>query len=100
LRIFKLLGPWIYPTMTTNTARMKRKWSLTRVLAKDSLALIWLVGTNFSWKINSREEFDSVDLSILVKFKLILFPMPFKVKIFYAKLNQEWEKLQFLLSQS
>jgi hypothetical protein len=50
--------------------------------------------------MNSREEFDSVDLSILVKFKLILFPMPFKVKIFYVKLNQEWEKLQFLLSQS
>jgi hypothetical protein len=50
--------------------------------------------------MNSREEFDNADLNILVKFKSMLFPMPFKAKIFFVKQNQEWAKLQFLLFQS
>jgi len=47
--------------------------------------------------MNSREEFGSVDLNILVRFRSTLFPTPFKDKTFFVKQSQEWEKLQFLL---
>lgn len=80
------------------TAQIKKRLSLTKVPTKDNLALTLQVGTSFSWKMISKEEFVNVVLNILVKFKWTLFLLLFRAKIYYAKLNQEWVKLQFSLS--